>query len=89
MKLDNHIPPKQLVTIIRSLLSFIIIDGKKLIDHEHRQEYVKRYLYTLSKAMNGVNPLINMNELIAQIEQDIAQYAKKEVLDSKDLPDPF
>ena len=79
MNIDHQIPPKQLVTIIRSLLSFIIIDGKKFIDPKHEQAYIQKYLYKLSTSVNGISQITDMNKLMAQIEKDIAQYSKNEV----------
>jgi len=76
MNIDHQIPPKQLVTIIRSLLSFIIIDGKMFIDPKHEQAYIQKYLYKLSTSMNGISQITDMNKLMAQIEFDIAQYAQ-------------
>lgn len=76
MKMEKAHPAvtSELKNVIRCLISFIVRDGKELVPKKSREEYVKRYLYRLTKSMNGVNEPVTCAELERYIEEDMAQF---------------
>lgn len=64
----------ELRNVVRCLISFIVRDGKELVPENAREEYVKRYLYRLTKSMNGVNEPVTCAELERYIEEDVNHY---------------
>jgi len=48
--LDKDISKAELIKIIRSLMSFIVIEGKGFVSGKQKETYIKQYLYTLTKA---------------------------------------
>lgn len=76
MEQANPLVAKELKKVVRCLISFIVRDGKELVADGSREEYVKRYLYRLSKSMNGVNECITSADLERYIEEDVINYMK-------------
>lgn len=76
MKTENPHPAvtTELRNVVRCLISFIVRDGKDLIPEKSKEEYVKRYLYRLTKSMNGVNEPVTCAELERYIEEDMSTY---------------
>ncbi len=70
-KIEN-LQTVELTNIIRSLLHFIVIDGKNHIDKNiNKEKYIKNYLYILSKSINGDSSIVNMKVIHDQIEEDL------------------
>ena len=62
----------ELTNIIRSLLKFIVIESKDyIVEETARKEYIKSYLYLISKSINDASPTINMQTIHDQIEEDL------------------
>lgn len=72
MTLDKEIDKAELVKIIRSLIVFIVRDGKGFVNEEQMEAYVKQYLLTLSKSMNGINDFVSMNSIWAIVKNDLS-----------------
>lgn len=70
-ELPQNLNSIELTKIIRSLMQFIVIDGRKFIDEKKKKEYIKSYIYTFSKSINGMNDFVNMKMIHDQIEKDI------------------
>jgi len=81
--LDENINKVELVKIIRSLISFIVIDGKDFVKEEQKEAYIKKYLYKLSKSMNGANDYVNVNTIWKIVEKDTLSLIEKEKLSKK------
>ena len=71
---NNHKGPQELIKVVRSLLRFIILESKEHIELSKREEYVKNYLFTLSKATNGLNNYVDMDKVKKQILIDISKH---------------
>jgi len=78
--LDENITKAELIKIIRSLIAFIVIDGKDYVKEELLESFIKQYLFTLSKSMNGGNNFVNVNTLWKSIEKDISYLIKNQKL---------
>ena len=76
--LDKNVNKAELVKIIRSLVAFIVDDGKVFVKDEFKEAYIKQYLFALSKSMNDENNFINVNTLWETMEKDILNYTKIE-----------
>lgn len=63
---------QELSLIIRSLIKFIVLDGAKHVSKKERVVYIQKYIYTLSKCVNGQSSIIDMRKISDQIEKDIA-----------------
>lgn len=61
----------ELSMIIKSLIKFIVIDGKQHVKKEEQLPYIRKYIYTLTKAVNGHSSMVNMQNLSKQIENDL------------------
>ncbi len=61
----------ELSLIIRTLIKFIVLDASQHIKKKEQIPYIKKYIFTLSKAMNGHTSIVDMNEVSKQIEQDL------------------
>jgi hypothetical protein len=61
----------ELSLIIRSLIKFIVIDGKQYVNEEKQIPYIQKYIYTLSKSINGHTSIVDMNKISRQIEKDL------------------
>lgn len=70
-EIQKDIKTIELTRIIRSLMHFIVIEGKKFVSEDEKKAYIKSYLYTLSKSINGMNDYVNMKFIHDQIEKDI------------------
>ncbi|WP_299246959.1 hypothetical protein [uncultured Lacinutrix sp.] len=76
--LDKNINKTELTKIIRTLIAFIIVDGKTFVADEQKEAYIKQYIFTLSKSLNGTNNFINVNTLWETMEKDILNFTKIE-----------
>jgi len=61
----------ELSRIIRSLIKFIVIDGQQHVKKEEQILYIQKYIYTLSKSINGHTSIVDMNKISQQIEKDL------------------
>ena len=62
----------ELINIVRSLLKFVVIESKTFfVEDADKKEYIKGYLYMISKSLNGASPIINMQSIHDQIEEDL------------------
>jgi len=68
----KNVTKVELAKIIRSLISFIVLDGKDLVKDELKEIYIKKYLFTLSKSLNGENKFINVNTIWKLVEKDVS-----------------
>jgi len=68
LRIDKNIEKTELVKIVRSLIT-----NKDLKD-----KYIKKYLITLSKAMNGQNGFVNVDYLSKIVEKDATYILEKE-----------
>lgn len=59
-------------------MAFIVIDGKDFVKTELKEAYIKQYLYTFSKSLNGANDFVNANTLWKVVEKDVLKLIKKE-----------
>lgn len=71
MQLNTSTDNTELSKIIKSLISFIVIDSKDFIKEEAQEAYIKKYIYTLTKSMNGANNFVNVNTLWKAVKNDI------------------
>jgi hypothetical protein len=69
--LDPSNGSKELIKVVRSLLNFIVLEGKEHVEQNKREEYVKKYLFTLTKATNGLSNYVDMDKVKKQILIDI------------------
>jgi len=74
----NNKEKDELIKIVRSLISFIVIDGKELINEDLKNEYVKKYIFRLSKSMNGINEFVDLNVIQKQIEKDLIKQSNNQ-----------
>jgi hypothetical protein len=74
IKISDAITKYELTEIIRTLVSFIIVDGKKFVNENDKKEYISKYLFTLSTAMNGIPSFVDMNKVARIIEEDISKH---------------
>lgn len=65
----------ELSMIIKSLIKFIVIDGKEHVKKEEQLQYIRKYVYTLTKSVNGHSSMVNMRKLNKQIEKDLKRLA--------------
>lgn len=79
MELNETVDHVELSKIIKSLISFIVVDGKKFVTEENRAKYTTEYIYTLTKSMNGDNNFVNFNHIKDVIEQDISNIMNKKI----------
>ncbi len=70
-ELQKDLNTIELTRIIRSLMHFIVIDGKNFVNETEKKAYIKSYLYTFTKSINGMNDFVNMKVIHDQIEKDI------------------
>lgn len=70
-ELQKDIKTIELTRIIRSLMHFIVIEGKDFVSEKDKKAYIKSYLYTFTKSINGMNDFVNMKVIHDQIEDDI------------------
>lgn len=70
-ELQKDIKTIELTRIIRSLMHFIVIEGKDFVNEKDKKAYIKSYLYTFTKSINGMNDFVNMKMIHDQIEDDI------------------
>ncbi|MGB6268187.1 MAG: hypothetical protein WBF67_04180 [Olleya sp.] len=68
--LDQDINKEELVKIIRSLVSFIVLESKTYISEDLKETYIKHYIQTLTKSMNGIHDFVNANNIWKSVEQD-------------------
>lgn len=61
----------ELSRIVKSLIKFIVIDGKEHVKKEDQVLYIRKYIYTLTKSVNGESSMVNMKQLSQQIENDL------------------
>jgi len=61
----------ELSRIIRSLIKFIVIDGQQHVKKEEQILYIQKYIYSLSKSINGHTSIVDMNKISQQIEKDL------------------
>jgi len=76
MKIDTNKSTIELANVIRSLISFIAIDVKDMIDADKKDEYIKNYLYEISRAMNGLSKVVDVNTITKVIEKDIQEHSE-------------
>ena len=69
--IDPHKNSAELSRIIRTLIKFIVIDGQQHVKKEEQIPYIQKYIYTLSKSINGHTSIVDMNKISQQIEKDL------------------
>ncbi len=62
---------QELTRIVRSLLRFIVLESREYVHIDKREEYVKNYLFLLTKATNGLSNYVDMDKVKEQILLDI------------------
>ena len=67
----------ELANIVRSLISFIVVDAKDMVKEDKREDYIKQYLYELSRSMNGCSKTVDINSVSRIIEKDIKKHSIK------------
>jgi len=76
IKISEKISPMELANVIRSLISFIVMEGKEMVEESKKDEYIKHYLYHLSRSMNGVTEIVDIDAVSKVIEKDIKKHYK-------------
>jgi len=71
--IDSTSNSRELIKVVRSLMRFIVIESKGYVDRDKSQEYIKHYLFALTKATNGVSNYVNMEKVKEQILVDIQE----------------
>lgn len=74
--LDQDINKEELVKIIRSLVSFIVLESKTYISEDLKEIYIKHYIQILTKSMNGIHDFVNANNIWESVEKDITLLIK-------------
>lgn len=78
-KINTKVNTLELANVIRSLISFIVVDTKKMIKDDQKEEYIKHYLYELSRSMNGVSKAVDIKAINKIIEKDIKKHSDKDI----------
>jgi len=71
----NSLDSTDVEHIVRNLINFIVVDGKKYVKEDEMSNYVSSYIHVLIKTIN----LIKEKEISSPVEdiaQDISKYLK-------------